>query len=285
MLELLSLQPCCIGWNTLMDARGADGALERLASILDLFAMVTMGRGQELGPATLGVTEVSRSLGLPKGTVSRQLSRLETVGILQRLPDRRYTLGARVHAWAQAAAPGSAIKVWARPVMEQLAREFGETVSLFIREGVEAVCIDQIDGSFPLRLTAAVGRRMALHAGSSPRALLAYAPAEIQHNVLARDSYPAITAETITDPVRLRQAIAETQRLGYTLSQNELDEGAIGISAPIRDATGLAIAAIGLAGPAVRFQGERRTAIIRALSQATRTVSMSLGYQEPEQGS
>lgn len=266
----------------LMDARGVDGALERLAAILDLFAIASTGRGQVLGPATLGVTEISRSLGLPKGTVSRQLSRLEKVGMLQRLPDRRYTLGARVYAWAQAAAPGSAIKVWARPVMEQLACEFRETVSLFIREGVEAVCIDQIDGSYPLRLTAAVGRRMALHAGSSPRALLAFAPPEIQRDVLSRDAYPAVTTETITDPVRLEQAIAETRRLGYSLSQNELDEGAIGISVPVRDATGLAIAAIGLAGPAVRFQGERRAAIISALCQATRTVSMSLGYQGPE---
>lgn len=270
-------------WMELMtESLGADGALERLAAILDLFALTSTGRGHSLEPATLGVTEISRSLGLPKGTVSRQLSRLETVGILQRLPDRRYTLGARVHAWSQAAAPGSTIKVWARPVMEQLAREFGETVSLFIREGVEAVCIDQIDGSFPLRLTAVVGRRMALHAGASPRALLAYAPAEIQRDVLAREAYPAVTDETITDSVRLKQAIAETRRLGYTLSQNELDEGAAGISAPILDATGLAIAAIGVAGPAVRFQGDRRVAIVSALCQATRSVSVSLGYQEPQ---
>lgn len=270
-------------WMELMtESLGADGALERLAAILDLFALTSTGRGQSLEPATLGVTDISRSLGLPKGTVSRQLSRLEKVGILQRLPDRRYTLGARVHAWSQAAAPGNAIKVWARPAMTHLSREFGETVSLLVRDGSEAVCIDQIDGSFPLRLTAVVGRRLALHAGSSPRALLAFSPPEIQRSLLEQTPLPAFASETMTDSGELRRMIAETQRLGYTLSQNELDEGAIGIAAPIRDRSGYAIAAIGLAGPAPRFQGERRDAIVSALCQATRSVSVSLGYQEPQ---
>ena len=93
---------------------------------------------------------------------------------------------------------------------------------------------------------------------------------------------PAFASETMTDSGELRRMIAETQRLGYTLSQNELDEGAIGIAAPIRDRSGYAIAAIGLAGPAPRFQGERRDAIVSALCQATRSVSVSLGYQEPQ---
>lgn len=256
-----------------------NGALERLVAILDLYAGLRPSPGQPPDLAGLGVADVSRALGLPKGTVSRQLSRLEKVGILQRLPDRRYRLGNRVYAWGQSAAPGSDIKRWAHPVMEQLAAEFGETVSLFVREGQDAVCIDQVDGSFSLRLTAVVGRRLALHAGSSPRLLLAYAPLEVQNLVLDHECLPAFASGTITEPALLQRAIAETQRVGYTFSQNELDEGAIGIAAPIRDAAGTVRAAIGAAGPANRFTGERSDAIVIAVCKAAASVSLALGYR------
>jgi DNA-binding IclR family transcriptional regulator len=255
------------------------GSLARLVAILDLFAGIRPTSGRTVDPASLGVADVCRALGLPKGTASRNLSRLEEVGILQRLPDRRYVLGNRVYEWGQAAAPGNDIKRWAHPVMEQLAAEFGETVSLFVRQSHDAVCIDQVDGSFSLRLSAMVGRRLSLHAGSSPRLLLAFAPQEVQDELLAQGSYPAIASATVTEPVSLRHAIAETRRLGYALSQNELDEGAVGIAAPIRDSTGIVRAAVGAAGPANRFMGDRQDAIIAAVCNAATTVSRSLGYR------
>jgi IclR family transcriptional regulator, KDG regulon repressor len=261
------------------DMEMGGGSLERLVAILDLFAGIRHPPGQAMDPASLGVADVSRALGLAKGTVSRNLSRLEQVGILQRLPDRRYILGNRVYEWGQAAAPGSDVKRWAHPVMEQLAAEFGETVSLVVRDGNDAVCIDQVDGSFSLRLSAVVGRRLSLHAGSSPRLLLAFAPQGVQETILARGDYPALASATITEPAKLRHVIAETRRLGHALSQNELDEGAVGIAAPIRDSAGTVRAAIGAAGPANRFTGERQDAIIAAVCEAAAAVSRALGYR------
>lgn len=265
------------------DTEIGGGSLVRLVAILDLFAGIRHAPGQAVDPPSLGVADVCRALGLAKGTVSRNLSRLEEVGILQRLPDRRYVLGNRVYEWGQAAAPGNDIKRWAHPVMEQLAAEFGETVSLFVRQGKDAVCIDQVDGSYSLRLSAVVGRRLPLHAGSSPRVLLAFAPPEVQEALLAQASYPAFASATNTASAALRRAIAETRRLGYALSQNELDEGAVGIAAPIRDSTGTVRAAIGAAGPAARFTGERQAAITAMVREAAAAISRSLGYRpEPE---
>lgn len=261
------------------DRHTGEGSLERLAAILDAFAGIGRGDGQRAEVGPLGVSDVSRALGLSKGTVSRYLRRLEGAGILQRLPDRRYVLGSRLYEWGQAAAPGSDVRRWARPVMEHLATEFGETVSLFVREGNEAICIDQVDGLFSIRLSAAVGRRLSLHAGSSPRLLLAFAPEEVREAVLSRGVYPAYAPATITDATTLRRAIEETRRLDYALSQDELDEGAVGIAAPIRDPAGRVRAAIGAAGPASRFEGARREAVVAAVCAAAATVSRAIGYR------
>ena len=270
------------------DADRLDGSLERLVAILDAFAGHRKDGGWATESAPAGVTDVSRSLGLSKGTISRYLRRLEEAGVLERLPDRRYVLGSRVYAWGQAAAPGSDVRRWAQPAMEQLAAQFGETVSLFVLDGGEAVCVDQVDGRYSIRLSAAVGRHLPLHAGASPRLLLAFAPDEQREAFLTRDTFPRLAPRTITDAPSLRQAIEETRRIGHVLSQEESDEGAVGVAAPIRDARGDVRAALSIAGPSSRFEGERLDAVVAGVREAAAIISQSLGFPSsrtaPENG-
>lgn len=255
-----------------------DGSLERLVAILDTFAGQRKDGEWATEPVPMGVTDVSRALGLSKGTVSRYLRRLEEVGVLERLSDRRYGLGSRVYAWGQAAAPGSDVRRWAHPVMEQLAARFGETVSLFVLDGGEAVCIDQVDGRYSIRLSATVGRHLSLHAGSSPRLLLAFAPDAQREAFLARGAFPRLGPRTITDAQSLRTAIDEARSAGYVLSQEELDEGAVGVAAPIRDEKGNVRAALGVAGPLSRFEGARRDAVVAGVCEAAAAISRALGF-------
>ena len=261
---------------------GGSGSLERLITILDAFAGLRALDGKETGP--LGVSELSRGLEISKGTISRYLRRLEEVGVLQRLPDRRYVLGSRVYAWGQAATPGSDVKRWAHVAMEHLAGEFKETVSLFVRQGDEAICIEQVDGLFPIRLSAAVGRHLPLHVGASPRLLLAFAPDEEREAFLRREPFPVLAPATMTEAAALRQAIDETRRLGYVLSESESDEGAVGVAAPIRDAGGVVQAALSIAGPATRIVGAQREAVIAGVCDAAATISHALGYRPASEG-
>lgn len=265
-----------------MDA--VTGSLERVVAILDLFTRVHAARDSTAGVTSLGVTDVSRQLQLPKGTVSRYLSRLEEVGILQRLPDRRYMLGNRVYHWGQAAAPGQDVRPWARPVMERLAQQFGETVSLMVRDGDEAVCIDQVDGRHPIRLSAARGRRLSLNTGASPRVLLTFAPDDVREDYIARCVFVQRASGTILERERLRRAVAEIQQRGFAVSQSELDEGVVSFAAPIRNAAGQVVASISAAGPETRLQGAPRDALIAGVLGAAAQASAAIGYRAHEPG-
>jgi IclR family KDG regulon transcriptional repressor len=260
------------------------GSLERVVAILDLFAGMRFRGDLPAGQASLGVTDVSRQLHLPKGTVSRYLSRMEEVGILQRLPDRRYVLGNRVYDWGQAAAPGQDVRPWARPVMEMLAREHGETVSLMVRDGDEAVCIDQVDGLFPIRLSAVRGRRLSLYTGASPRLLLAFAPEDEREDYISRCNFIRVTSRTIADPEQLRSVLADIPGRGYAVSEGELDEGVVSFAAPIRNAAGRVVASMSAAGPKTRLEGARREALIAGLLAATAKASAAIGYRPCDSG-
>jgi len=254
-------------------------ALERYVAILDVLAGLRPdGQGVSDGRGAYGVADLSRALGLSKGTVSRYLQRLKEAGVLDRLADRRYALATRVYHWGQAAAPRADLRALARPVMEALAQRFGEPVSIFVLDADAAVCIDQVEGLHPVRLTAAVGRRLPLHTGSSPRLLLAFAPEAEREAFLARAPYPALTPDTITDGAVLRRAIAETQRAGYVVSEGESNEGVIGIAAPIRDGSGRVAAALSIAGPTNRLDGARRNEAVDGVRSAVDELSRSLGF-------
>lgn len=260
-------------------------AFGRLVAILDVFAKSpTDAEGTGVGTRSLGVSEVSRALGLAKGTVSRYLYRMATAGILERLPDGRYALSTRVFHWGEAARPAVDVRVRARPEMMALAESFGETVSLFVLEGGTAVCIEQVDGRRPVRLSAAVGRSLPLHTGASPRLLLAHAPDEVQEAFLAAASFPRLTPHTITEAAELRRANEEARRLGYVVSESECDEDAVGVAAPIWDGAKRVCASLSIAGPATRFVGERRDAIVGEVQTAAGRISRALGYIAQDAG-
>jgi DNA-binding IclR family transcriptional regulator len=254
-------------------------ALGRYVAILDLFAGLTdcwpsprpHGQG-------LSVADVSQCLEISKGTISRYLHRMEDVGLLVRTGDRRYTLSSRVYHWGRAATPRQDVAVRARPAMDDLADAFGEPVSLFVLDADAALCIEQVEGRFPLRLNAAIGRRLPLHTGSSPRLLLAFATPEYQSQILAQAPFPALAPNTITDAGQLRRALAAAREDEYVISDGEANEGVIGIAAPIRDASSEVCAALSIAGPRDRMSGAQQWAVLTALRSATRDISAALGY-------
>lgn len=260
--------------------------LERYIAILDIFAglqgdiQLESGTSHE-GNLALGVADVSTELGISKGTVSRYLRRLESVEVLTRLPDKRYQLTSKVFFWGQAARPKSNIQTAARPVMTALAKKFGEPVSLFVLVDKKAVCIDQVDGSQPVRLNAQVGRQLPLNSGSSPRLLLAYASEELQAEVINDAPHPRITSQTLSTAIEIQAALEETRAKGYVVSVSESNDGVVGIAAPIRDENGQVIASLSVAGPETRINGEWRDQCIAGVRDATQRISRSLGYLQP----
>lgn len=260
--------------------------LDRYVAILDVFAGI---RGSDLpsngGTNAYGVTDLSRAVGVTKGTMSRYLRRMEEVGILTRLSDRRFALSTRVYHWGQAATPSSDLRLVANPLLRELVSRFGETASLFVLQSDAAVCIDQVDGVHPVRLNAAIGRQLPAHTGASPRLLLAFASEEQQRAVLAQAPFAALTPHTIVDGDSLDRALAQAREDDYVVSIGESNEGAIGLAAPIRDARGQVIAALSIAGPMNRLEGDRLDEALAAVREAATQVSEKLGLTRSKIGS
>lgn len=195
------------------------------------------------GPATM--TALAERVGVSRAVALRLVTTLEQHGYVRRSgPGGEVTLGAALVAHAAKVEP--ALRDAARPVMERLVEQLGETAVLAVRDGTSAVVVEQVvaTGS-PLRVEYGPGFQHSLTRGAPGHALLAYADPDVVERALADEEDAGI----------LRDRIRATRSWGYAVSHDELEYGANGVAAPVRDVRERVVASIGVVIPKPRFRG------------------------------
>jgi DNA-binding IclR family transcriptional regulator len=219
------------------------------------------------GPA--GVTQLADQVELPKSTVSRLLSTLEELGVVEQVTaGGNYRIGPGLIEIATAVMPGRSLVAAARPHLVELARRTGEAAGLSVPDGRMAHYVDQADSDNQVQVRDWTGERIVMHAVSSGLVFLAWAePAFV--DAYLKGPLQAFTSRTITDPATLRRRLAEIREAGYAWVFEEFSDGANSVAAPIRNQRGDVIAAIHSHGPAHRFPGTRSADEVGALVVAS----------------
>lgn len=256
--------------TTSIAAGGSARAAERTLDIL--LAFLREGRG-------LGISELSRAVGLPKATVHRLVTVLVTRGFLERDPaTAQYRIGLTLFRLGNLFLAQAHIRQIALPVIHELARITGETANLNVVIDRRRVCIEKTESTHDIRHAVELGRPLPLYAGASGKVLLAYLPDEEIRAVLA-EGLRRLTARTVASAQRLRRDLAEIRRRGYAVSSDERVEGASAVSAPVRDGTGRVVAGLTISGPTYRFV-ERAREYAALVREGARRISTALGYSE-----
>lgn len=227
----------------------------------------------------LGVREVARMTGLSSSTTGRLLGSLKELGLLVQDPEsRQYSLAGKVLSWAEVYTNTVDVRSVALPFIYDLQRSTGETISLYIMEGEERICVERLESQQNVRVVARVGRRLPLHAGSAGKLFLAYLTPEAREIMLTSHPLHTFTDQTMVDPVKLKEEIAKIKQQGYATSHGEWTIDASGVAAPIFNQRGEMIAALTISGPTQRFDEAH---VIRFITSCTRTashISRLLGY-------
>jgi DNA-binding IclR family transcriptional regulator len=246
-------------------------SLERAAAILGVFST---------NRVSLNVTEIAPMVDLSKSTVRRLLLTLEQLGFVQSDARGVYSLGITCLKLGYVAQVSMDVRKKARPILEELVSEVGETAYLFIPRDGEAVCLDVVDAPHAFRvLYTGVGTVFPLHVGAASRALLS-GQSDVQVASLLRRPLKRYTPATITAPDRLREDIARTRKQGYVLSADDLVQGAAGIGCVVVDHRGLTIASISIGGLKERFLGQEFEMLRLAVMKAAGRISDLLGAPE-----
>ena len=243
--------------------------LERALTVLDRFTE---------SEREWTTADLAGAVELPVSTTYRLVNALEAQGLLRSVGNGRFRLGAAAVSLGHRAAAGFDLRHELHAELEQVAETTRETALLSVLEPRRpaVLCIDRVEAPQPLRLSLEVGTVVPLHAGATSKALLAFLGTDVLDRVLAQP-LTRVAAGTITDPDALRTELAAIRERGWASSQEETNDGAWGVAAPVLSRDRRALAVIGMAGPLTRRDAETEQAAQTAVTRAARAAARSLG--------
>lgn len=194
----------------------------------------------ELKPSSLA--ELVAATGLSRATAHRLSTALEVHGLVRRLDDGRFALGLRCIGLGHRVLERFPLVEVAPAVLTDLRDQTGESTQLYIRDGVDRVCVAAVESTYGLRTIVGVGARLTMEHGSAARALL-----------------------------------GEIGDGGFVVSVGEREAGIASVSAPVRDRNGVIQAAVSISGPFDRLGPDPAKELGSHVVKAARELERALG--------
>jgi len=223
------------------------------------------------------LTQIAEAIHMSKTTVHRLLATLENKRFITRdSTTGLYRLGLRFIEMASLVLQDVDLHRWAKPYLQRLAAEYGETVDLSILDGSHVVYLEVIESPQRIKLAAAVGQRLPAYFTASGKALLAFLPEEnvkkiISDNLAESSNHDQGSVQQMVEDLRV------TVERGYAISEQEYEEEINAVAAPIFDKDRNPIASIAIVGPSYRLSKDRLPALGESLRQMTQQISNEVG--------
>lgn len=224
------------------------------------------------------ISDISNSLGLNKSTVSRTMATLASEGFVFKDPDtKKYRLGLSILSLSGIVNSNMDVYRESQSILNRLVENIGETAHISLLDKLDVIYLQKVECNHPVRFLTHVGRRNPPYCTSSGKVILAYSDEEVVEAIIKR-GFKKYTKNTITDPEKLREHLAEIRRNGYTFSLEEMNEGVNSIAAPVFDYRGKILAALSVVGPKQRIQAHKIPGLAKKIIDAANEVSERMGY-------
>jgi IclR family acetate operon transcriptional repressor len=204
--------------------------------------------------AELQVGQVAADLGVARSTAHRLMTTLQSQGLLHKSGARQpYTAGRELIEIGSQVVGAIDLSDRARPLLEQLSRETGETSHLLVLHGAEVIFVDGVEGSNVIRAATRIGARHAAHVSAAGKALLAELPNEEFMRRYPEEDLHGGTSKAIKSRTKLIDELVRSARRGYAVNRTESEPDVCAVATVIRDFGGAAIGAISVSGPSFRM--------------------------------
>jgi DNA-binding IclR family transcriptional regulator len=228
----------------------------------------------------LGISDISRKLGLNRSRVHRILLTLEEKGFVVKDPGTmKYRLGLKLFQLGHLVEEQIEIRHCAHPYMQKLVNETEETVNLNVIYNGKRMSIKKIESPHDIRQAVTLGKMLPLYSGAPGKVLMAFLPSDKLEDYLKETELQLAGPNTITDRDELLQELEKIRKCRYAISREETYLGAFSIAAPVWDFSGNVTAALSVTGPVSRFSDDRIREFVPLVINAARSISVELGYQ------
>jgi DNA-binding IclR family transcriptional regulator len=226
----------------------------------------------------VGVRELGRKVGLYPATTHNILTTLRELSFVEfNIETRRYRLGVAATYLGQGADPLNSLRLFARPYIEALAKEFDETVVVLSWRNDLAIVVDWIQAAHPLAVTHVRGIIEHPILLASGRVLLAFQPRAVQLSYAAHEKLSQLgtnSPPTTEDMLQLLERVAGD---GYAITKNVANTGIAAVAAPVFDTNHRILMAIGCSEPISRSTDEHLRAVRKRILEMSTMMTQRLG--------
>ncbi len=226
------------------------------------------------------VSDVAQAFELAPSNAHRTLRTLVACGWVVQHPGRStyrpslklFELGASLYETVD-------LKTALHPVLQVLAQQTGETIHLAILQETDILYLDKFDSSLPVAAYSRIGGRAPAYCVASGKALLAALHLSDKELKARLGKLEAHTPHTLTDWTKLSHELGKAREQGWAKNQQEWRLGVCGLGAPVFNAQGEAVAAVGMSVPSIRFNRTQVKELVRQVCRCAEQASSVLGYR------
>ncbi len=228
---------------------------------------------------SLGITEFSRALEMPKATVQNLVSTLEDMGYIEKDPmTMKYRLGPVLFQLGMKYAHSMDLTMIARVWLEKLCTQYGEMSQAGIMMGDKLTVVMKVEADSNYMVFPQPGSVIPVHSSSLGKVLLAFMPEPRRDRVLAGCEFVKFTEKTITGRDEFLDELDRVKKTGVGFDTEETVSGLSCIAGPVFNNNGDCIAAVSLSGNAFRIESKREE-IINAVKYVGSRISEQMGYR------
>lgn len=255
----------------------SDGTVGKALDVLD--AVAAHGR-------PVRFSDLLADSAYPKATLYRFLQTLTHQGMLRYDEERgTYALGIRLVRLAHAAWSTSSLAPIARPYLDELSAETGETIHLAQMDQGQVLYVDKRNAAKPVEMFSSAGKVGPAYCTGVGKAMLAYLDDAALEAAIARQSFHRFTPETLDTPDKLKAELAAIRARGHAFDREEHEPGIICCAVPILSRSGRAIGAISVTSTTARTSlGALEAQAGRIKDIASKIASAAEDWRFPEQG-
>jgi DNA-binding IclR family transcriptional regulator len=257
----------------LEDKAGEGMVLQTVSNALKIFELFGKTKKE------LGVTEISKQLGLHKSIIFRLIKTLEARGWIKQNENRKYFLSFRAYEIGSVVLENAGLGSNIQPFIGELAREVGESVHIGVLDGREIIYIYKVTPSNELRVEVRIGVRMPAHCTAMGKVILAYSPPKVIEECLyGKERLESSTPFSITEQANFYSSLQQIKEQGFSWSFQELFHGIMCIAAPIFDMAGNVIAAVSIAQQYRELSADRKRYLEEEVTIYGKKISRSFGW-------
>jgi IclR family transcriptional regulator, pca regulon regulatory protein len=202
--------------------------------------------------------QVGECCGMTRTAARRYLLTLQYLGYVA-TDGKQYWLTPRVLRLAQRYLDSSRLARIAQPHLQRVTQGIQEIAYVSVLDGDDVVYIARNGPNRVMNTGFVLGARVAAQVTAAGMVLLAERTAEQLDAWFATQPLRSYTSFSIVDPQKMRHALQLTRKLGYAVSEQQLELHYRGIAVPVRDHRGVAVAALSVTLPIGQVRGFETT--------------------------